>query len=124
MNADHIFGRPVVAVICEAPLLAEALGAALAGFAEVLVLPARRSDLAGLLDSVRPAGIVVEDDQDAAAAAAYARTSPAPVLHARLHESVLAVWGPEGWKNADGELSPELVRNTVLALMRSQGRAR
>jgi hypothetical protein len=118
-NGEH--SRPVVAVVSEAPLLAEALTASLAGVADVLALPAGESDLAGLLRSIRPAGVVVDAEEDAAAAVPYARSSAAPLLHVKLREPALAVWNGEAWEHAGSDLSPELVRNAVIARMRSGG---
>ena len=57
--------RPVIAVVSGAPLVSAALASALGGFAEVLALPGGQSDLTGLLDSIRPAGVVTDDPADA-----------------------------------------------------------
>jgi hypothetical protein len=121
MTGERHLGRPVVAVVSASPLVTEALSAALTGFAEVLALPGGRSDLTGLLDSVRPAGVVADDAEDADAAAAYAGGARAPVLHARHAESVLSVWNGLAWEDTPGELTPELVRNTVVARLRDRG---
>ena len=115
--------RPVVALVSAAPLVTEALSSALGGFAEVLALPGGQSDLRGLLDSVRPAGVVTDDPADAAAAATYAGAGGAAVLHARIARGSLEVWNGRGWDEAAGDLSPELVRNTLLARLRDQGPA-
>jgi hypothetical protein len=116
-------GRPVVALVCSAPLLAEALGAALAGVAEVLALPGRASDLGGLLGSLTPAGVVVDDPDDAAAATAYARRTGAPLVHVRLREAAVAVWDGLGWRDVSGEPSAEHVRNLVVAGLASRSTA-
>jgi hypothetical protein len=115
--------RPVVALVSAAPLVREALSSALGGFAEVLALPGDQSDLRGLLDSVRPAGVITDDPADAAAAASYAGSGGAAVLHARIGRGSLEVWNGHGWEEASGDLSPELVRNTLLARLRDQGAA-
>jgi hypothetical protein len=119
-GAGH-HAKPVVAVVSSSPLVTEALSAALTGFADVLALPGGRSDLRGLLDSVRPAGVVADEAEDAAAAAAHAAALPTAVLHARHAEATLAVWNDGRWEDTAGELSPDLVRNTVLAHLRDQG---
>jgi hypothetical protein len=121
MSGERPKAKPVVAVVSSAPLVTEALSAALAGFADVLPLPGGRSDLRGLLESVRPAGVVADDAEDATAAAGYAGASRTPVLHARHADAALAVWTGHGWEDSTGELSPELVRNTVVARLREQG---
>ena len=110
-------GRQTVAVVCTVPLLAEAIAEALSGVADVLTLPARRSDLAGLLGSLTPSGVVVDDAEDAEAATEYARRTGAPLLHVRLHEAALATWDGLGWREAPGELSADRVRNVVLGQM-------
>jgi hypothetical protein len=121
MTGEPHSAKPVVAVVSSSPLVTEAFSAALAGFADVLPLPAGRSDLRGLLESVRPVGVVADDADDATAAALYAAVSRTPVLHARHADSALAVWSGTGWEDSPGELSPELVRNTVVACLREQG---
>jgi hypothetical protein len=107
--------HPLVAVVCAAPLLAEALSAAFEGVADVLPVPAGRTDLAGLLESLRPAGVVVDDHGDAEAAAFYSRRFGAPLLHVQLRDSTLAVWRPTGWQPAGPTVSAEHVRNIALA---------
>ena len=119
MTADTHEPRPVVALVSGAPLVTEALSSALGGFAEVLALPGGQSDLRGLLDSVRPAGVVTDDPADAAAAAAYAGAGGAVILHTRIARGSLEVWNGHGWDGAPGDLSPELVRNTLLARLRN-----
>jgi hypothetical protein len=106
---------PVVAVVCAAPLAAEALSAAFDGVADVLPLPAGRPDLAGLLESLRPAGVVVDERHDAEAATGYSRRSGAPLLHVQLRDSTLTVWEDHGWRASGKAVSPEHVRNVVLA---------
>jgi hypothetical protein len=123
MIAEPHEPRPVVALVSGAPLVTEALSSALGGFAEVLALPGGQSDLRGLLDSVRPAGVVTDDPTDAAAAATYAGAAGAAILHVRIARGSLEVWNGRGWDEAAGDLSPELVRNTLLARLRDQGPA-
>jgi hypothetical protein len=115
--------RQVVAIVCSAPLLAEALAAALAGVADVLALPGRASDLAGLLSSLTPAGVVVDDPGDAAAATEYARRTGAPLVHVRLREAAVAVWDGLGWRELPGEPSADRVRNAVVAGMSARSAA-
>jgi hypothetical protein len=111
-----------VAVVCAAPLVAEALSTALDGVADVLPLPAGRPDLAGLLESLRPAGVVVDEPQDAEAATGYSRRSGTPLIHVQLRDSTLAVWDEGGWRASGAALSPEHVRNVVLAAVAASRR--
>jgi hypothetical protein len=113
---------PLVAVVCAAPLLAEALCAAFEGVADVLPLPAGRPDLAGLLDSLRPAGVVVDGPADAEAAASYSLRSGASLLHVDLRGSTLAVWDAGRWRRSDLPASPEHVRNVAIAGIAGGGR--
>ena len=54
--------EPLVAVVCAVPILGEALTAALDGLAECKVIPARQPELGGLLKSLQPDAIVVDDE--------------------------------------------------------------
>ena len=52
---------PLVAVICAVPLLGEAVTGALEGLAECKFIPARQPELGGLLKSLQPDAIVVDE---------------------------------------------------------------
>jgi hypothetical protein len=123
MIAEKNESRPVIAVVSGAPLVSEALASALGGFADVLALPGGQSDLTGLLDSIQPAGVVTDHPADAEAAAAYAGAARTAILHVRIARGSLEVWNGCCWEETAGDLSPELVRNTVLARLRGLGSA-
>jgi hypothetical protein len=109
---------PLVAVISTVPMLFEALVNTLDDIAEVRGFPARRDDTVGLLRWLRPDAIVVDNEEDAAAAADAA--DPAiPVVHVPLQEQgVLRVLVEGEWLDQGvAAASPELIRNIVVAGM-------
>src|SRR5438046_3126861 len=57
--------QPLVAVLFSVPLLCEAIASALDDIAEVRTFPARRSDTVGLLRSLQPDAVVVDDPIEA-----------------------------------------------------------
>lgn len=107
---------PLVAVVCSVPILAEAVGVALADIAEVRVFPARRGDTAGLLRWLSPDAVVVDTEDEADAAAEFARATRAPLIQVSLHDGVLRVLRDGDWSEtpAPGD-SPEALRNVLVA---------
>lgn len=107
---------PLVAVVCRVPMLGEALSAALDGFAEVRVFPARPGETAGLLHWLNPDAAVVDDALDAEDVAAFARRSYSPLVHVSLRPPAIRVLRDGVWETADGEpVSPETLRNIIVA---------
>ncbi|MEO8291478.1 MAG: hypothetical protein ABI649_10855 [Gaiellaceae bacterium] len=116
---------PLVAVVCCTPIIAEALAAALDGFAEVKSFPGCRGLTAALLGSMQPDAVIVESDEDAAAAAAYTRGSKTPVVHISLADQRLRIWRQGSWTDQEAhETSPEAVRNAVLSSLYAREVAR
>jgi hypothetical protein len=72
--------RPLAAVVCAVPLVGEAMSSAL-DFAEVRPFAASGGDIPGLLRSLRPDVVVVDSDDGARDALAYAMDTAVPVLH-------------------------------------------
>jgi hypothetical protein len=106
--------EPLVAVVCVVPLLGEALCAALAGMAECKTIPAREPDLSGLLRSLQPDAIVVDDEEEAQATALYSRFARVPVVHVCRNSHQVRVLEDGRWVTANGlEATPESVRNLV-----------
>src|SRR5438874_12084806 len=58
--------QPLVAVVYSVPLLCEAIASALDDIAEVRTFPGRCDDVVGLLRSVRPDAVVVDDPIESA----------------------------------------------------------
>jgi hypothetical protein len=106
--------EPLVAVVCAVPLLGEALVGALEGLAECKIIPARQPELGGLLKSLQPDAIVVDDEEEAAVAATYARFARVPVIHVGLRTAKLRLLHDGNWVvPEDSNASPEIVRNLI-----------
>jgi hypothetical protein len=106
--------RPLIAVVCAVPLLSEAMESALE-FAEVRSFSGRGGDIAGLLQWLRPDAVVVDDDENADGAAAYAAEREIPVVHICVRSRVLRLFHRGSWADvANGEgPTPEVIRNVV-----------
>lgn len=103
----------MIAAICAVPLLCEALTSALDGIAEVQSFPAGREDTEGLLQSLRPDGIVVDNDRGADEAEPYARATRAPLVHVQLSQQNLRVLTHGSWELVS-DASPESIRNVLV----------
>jgi hypothetical protein len=107
--------EPLVAVLSAVPILGEALTAVLESIAEVRRFPAHRGDTAGLLQWLRPDAVVVDSDEEAEAAAGFARETGAPLVHISLASRAVRVWRDGGWEEAPtGADSSETIRNAVV----------
>lgn len=108
--------EPLVVAVVAVPLLGEAMTAALEGVAECKVIPARQPELGGLLKSLQPDAIVVDDDEEAAVAATYARFARVPVIRVSLAEARVQVLEDGVWvRPEEHDASPETIRNLVAA---------
>jgi hypothetical protein len=106
----------LVVAVCGVPLLGEALAGALEGLAECKVVAAGQPDIAGLLRSLQPDAIVVDDELEAEAAAAYSRFARIPVLYVPPSGRRLRVLENGRWEELeDYDASPEAIRNLVAA---------
>jgi hypothetical protein len=106
---------PLIALVCQVPLIAEAVTSALQEIAEVRVFPGGRGGTGGLLRSLDPDGVVVDSPREAAAAADFARERGIPVVEVSLVEQRLRVFGPAGWEDAgDALATPEAIRNVLV----------
>ena len=118
--------RPLVAVICSVPLLAEAIGSALE-FAEVRSFSDRGGGIAGLLSWLRPDAVVVDSETAATESAVFALEHRLPVLHIVVREQQLRLFVGGEWEyvaDSDGA-SPESIRNVIAgSLFAREGRAR
>ena len=109
---------PLVAVVCNAPLLSEALSGAFEGIAEVRRFPARGGDATGLLRWLRPDAVVVDSDESAEAAARFARDAHAPLVRVSYAERAIDVLTDGTWTRPEnGSASPETIRNILVAGM-------
>jgi len=106
--------RPLVAVVCGVPLLGEAMRAAL-DFAEVRLFSEKGGDVAGLLEWLRPDAVVVDTNDGADGATAYALAQQRPLLHVGVRDRALRLFHQGQWRDvANGdEPTPEAIRNVV-----------
>jgi hypothetical protein len=105
--------RPFVAVLVRVPLVSDAVTDALASIADVRTF-APDGDTDGLLRSIRPDAIVVDDAEQAVVATTFARETETPLIHISLRDERLRVLGRDGWnENADGGPSSEGIRNAL-----------
>jgi hypothetical protein len=114
--------RPLVALVCRVPILCEALTGALE---DVLTVQSFQpsGDTGGLLRSLRPDGVVVDSDEEAAQTEEYARESGAPVVLIALEARVLRVLRDGRWEEpADATASSEGVRNVLVGGIFGKGR--
>jgi hypothetical protein len=111
--------KTLVAVICEVPLLAEALAASLGGIARIESFPADLADLDGLLRSLEPDAVVVDTAEQAEAGTPYASATGVPFVHVLIRESELRVRRNGVWESRVGTeaASPEGIRNALVAGM-------
>jgi hypothetical protein len=80
-------------------------------------------DTAGLLAWLRPDGVVVDSDEDAAAAAPFALERDLPLVHVVLAQRKLRVLRDGGWEEPEGATaSPEAVRNIIVGAIFGRGR--
>jgi hypothetical protein len=114
--------RPLVAVVSRVPILSEGVAAALGDVAEVRIFPAE-GDTPGLLRSVRPDAVVVDDAEQAEQAVLFANDEGAPLLHISLRDRRLRIYGRDGWEeSADEGASPEGIRNAIAGALYGKGR--
>jgi hypothetical protein len=106
--------RPLVAVVCVVPLLGEAMESAL-DFAEVRSFSASGGDIAGLLRWIRPDALIVDSEEDAEEAAAFARDHELPVLHVSVQKHALRLHRHGAWEIIESgeQATPTVIRNVV-----------
>jgi hypothetical protein len=85
--------RPLVAVVCFAPLMAEGIATALDGVADTRLLPPSLEDLAQLLRTLTPDAIVV--DRECRAARAHAEELDVPLFVVPVEPTGVDVPSPE-----------------------------
>jgi hypothetical protein len=104
--------QPRVAVVYSVPLLCEALACAMENIAEVQAFPAHRGDTVGLLRSVQPDAVVVDDATEADGARAWAKRHKLPLVHVSLQEQKVRVLRDGDWEETTGT-SAESIRNLL-----------
>jgi hypothetical protein len=118
----NVSGRrqPLAAVLYRVPLLSEAISSALDGLADVWTFPARRGDSVGLLRSIRPDAIIVDDPVEAATVEGWAERHGVPVVEIRLREQTIRVFQGGEWTESNGA-SDASIRNAVAASLYARG---
>jgi DNA-binding NarL/FixJ family response regulator len=106
--------RPLIALVCSVPLLAEGLRSALE-FAEVRAFSGDNGDTPGLLRWVRPDAVIVDSERGADDAAAFAQDRDVPVVHISVRNQALRLFHRGGWTDIAGgeDPTPEAIRNVV-----------
>ena len=104
--------QPLVAVLLSVPLLCEAIASALDNIAEVRTFPARRGDMVGLLDSLRPDAVVVDHPTEALELQSWAETHDLPLVEICLRELKVRVLRNGEWEESAGA-SAESIRNSI-----------
>jgi hypothetical protein len=104
--------QPLVAVLYSVPLLCEALDSALQNIARVESFPAGRGDAVGLLRSIRPDAVVVDDPDEAERALRWAKRHHVPLVHVGLREQKIRVLRNGDWEQRPGATA-EAIRNEL-----------
>ena len=112
--------QPLAAVLYSVPLLCEAIASALDNVAEVWTFPARRGDTVGLLRSIRPDAIVVDDPIEAADVKGWAELHDVPLVEICLQTQKIRVLQGGEWTESAGA-SAESIRNAVAGSLYARG---
>lgn len=107
--------QPLVVLICRVELLGEALRGALDEIAEVRMFRAGLGDTDGLLRSLGPDAVVVDDSAEAEAALAFVAESDAALVEVSYRDERLRLFTDGQWRDdGQGGISPEAVRNALV----------
>ena len=104
--------QPRVAVLYSVPLLCEALSCALDDIAEVQSFPAGRGDTVGLLRSLSPDAVVVDDPAEAEAARGWTKRHERPLVHVSLRDQKVRLLKDGAWVESPGTTA-ECIRNVL-----------
>ncbi len=104
--------KPLVALLYSVPLLQEALASTLESIADVQAFPAGRGGVTGLLRSVQPDAIVVDDADEADEAFGWAKRHQTPLVHVSLRDQNIRVLRNGGWEVTAGA-GAETIRNVL-----------
>jgi hypothetical protein len=107
--------QPLVAFVCRAPVLSEALAASLTLVADVRSFPAGRPDPEGLIRALRPDAIVVDDPHEADRLAPYARVAQSPLILIAIDTDELRVLRGSGWEVVSRGDGIDGIRNLLVA---------
>jgi hypothetical protein len=103
--------RPLVAVLSRVPILVEALAGAFAGIADLHAISSDDVEAHGLVRAFRPDAVVAEGE----AAALVDEHIPCVQVDFELQE--LRLRDGDAWRVIDADLSPEAIRNVLVACL-------
>ena len=106
---------PLVAVICSVPLVFEGLRDALSSIARVQFFPAA-TGTTGLLRWVKPDAVVVDSEDEAEYATAFARELDLPLVLISVRDAEVRFFTRGVWlkaTNGDEGATPQTVRNII-----------
>jgi hypothetical protein len=112
--------QPLVAVLYSVPLLCEAISSALDDIAEVRTFRALRGDTVGLLRSITPDAVVVDDPIEAARARRWTESRGIPLVHISLRERKISVLRGGEWEESSGA-SAASIRNVIAGSVFARG---
>ena len=115
--------QPLVAVIYSVPLLCEAIASALDEIAEVRSFPGRRGDTVGLLRSVRPDAVVVDDPIELAQVEGWAEGEDVPLVEICRRGLKIRVLRNGEWEESPGA-SAQSIRNAIAGAIYAGGEVR
>jgi hypothetical protein len=111
VTASPVRTPPLVAVLSHVPLFVEAVRAAFNGIADVQPVPPDDVGVNGLVRAFNPSAVIIEGfDLDVADLAA-------PCIRVDLVTERVSILRGGAWAALDIELSPEAVRNVVVAAL-------
>jgi hypothetical protein len=102
---------PLVLVLYRVPLFVEGLTLAFDGVAHVQALRIDDGGVAGLLAALRPDAVIVEDGDSPLGVVGL------PALHVDLGAGQLRTFHEGAWHELSTDLSPEAIRNALLAAL-------
>jgi hypothetical protein len=115
--------QPLIAVLCRAPIVGEAIHAEFATIADVREFPAGAGDTPGLLRMLRPDAVVVDDEAEALEAAEFARETNSPLVHLSLRDHKVRLLQDGSWEERENGSSAHTVRNLIVGAIFREGRS-
>lgn len=108
--------QPLVVVLYTVPLVCEAIVSALESIAEVRAFPAGRGDMKGLLASIQPDAVVVDDPILAAEVRSWAASQDLRLVHICLRQRTIRVLRNGDWEES-ADASVASIRTAVARSM-------
>ena len=107
--------RPLVVAVCSVPLICEGLAVALEGVAEVQCFPDTRGDVGSLLTWLRPSVVVVDCDETASSAVAFADDAGISLVQVGLRDHKIRVRRQGDWVEQPDGIAMESVCDILVA---------